>query len=242
MNESDPDEKIISIHYSFQFGNNRKEDFLIHLDSKTHNLIFEPRKNYPSWVKLSCNQCPHCTLNPSITPRCPVAESLIDFVGIFRDTLSYEEVDVIIETEPRTYSKHTSIQKGLSSLLGIFMVTAGCPIMDKLRPMVRYHLPFATMEETRYRALSMYMLAQFFRMQNNEKPDWNLDGLIKIYDDIRIVNQTFCKRLSNITIEDASLNAVVILNNFADFVPFTVSKHMLEEMGGIFRSYLKPEE
>ena len=75
----------------------------------------------------------------------------MDIIHSFKDSISYEEVEVFITTKARTYMKRTTLQKGLSSLLGIYMVTSGCPTMEKLKPMVRYHLPFATEEETKYR-------------------------------------------------------------------------------------------
>ena len=34
---------------------------------------------------------------------------------------------------------------------GLIMATAGCPWTDRLRPMARFHLPFATEAETVYR-------------------------------------------------------------------------------------------
>tara|TARA_B100000686_G_scaffold86198_1_gene93073 strand:- start:90 stop:251 length:162 start_codon:yes stop_codon:yes gene_type:complete len=47
-------------------------------------------------------------------------------------------------TDERCYVEHTTMTEAVSSLLGIYMVTSGCPVMDKLRPMVRFHLPLAT--------------------------------------------------------------------------------------------------
>ncbi len=119
------------------------------------------------------------------------------------------------------------------------MVTSGCPVMDKLKPMVRYHLPFATEDETRYRVISMYLIAQYFIHRKGEEPDWDLKNLVKIYDEVRVVNKSFSKRLSNIKIEDASINALIILDCFADFVKFSISKDMLDDMKTMFRAYLE---
>jgi Domain of unknown function (DUF6901) len=51
----------------------------------------------------------------------------------------------------RSYFKKTTMQKGIVSLLGILLVSSGCPVMAKLRPMVRFHLPFASMLATTFR-------------------------------------------------------------------------------------------
>ncbi len=70
--------------------------------------------------------------------------------------------------------------------------------MDKLRPMVFTHLPFSSLEETLFRAISMYLLAQYFRDQQGQPPDWKLENFTKIYEDIAQVNQSFTKRLLSI--------------------------------------------
>ena len=58
------------------------------------------------------------------------------------------------------------VQMGVSSLLGVIMTTSGCPIMAQLKPMVRFHLPFASLEETIFRMVSMHLVAQYLRHQD----------------------------------------------------------------------------
>jgi len=53
------------------------------------------------------------------------------------------------------------------------------PIFEKLKPMVRFHLPFASIEETKYRAISMYLLAQYFLYQQGSQPDWDLKNWLR---------------------------------------------------------------
>lgn len=231
--------KIITYQYKFTFCDGSIKEFNLRLDGKTLNLIQAGRKTYPEWTKLEFYKCPNCPLNGEMYKDCPVAVSLIDLVDSFKGSISCEEVDVTIETEARRYMKHASLQKGLSSLIGIYMVTSGCPIMEKLKPMVRHHLPFATEEETKYRAISMYLFAQFFIYKRGGEPDWDLRRLVKIYEDVRIVNKNFCKRLANIRIEDASINALVILDCFADSVAFSINKDMLDEIELLFNAYLR---
>jgi hypothetical protein len=106
--------------------------------------------------------------------------------------------------------------------MGIIMVSGGCPVMDPLRPLVRFHLPFASMEETEFRIVSMYLIAQYFREKKGEKPDWSLDGLKEIYNKVGEVNISFADRLRAATKKDASVNALIILDCFAKGVPFAV--------------------
>ena len=133
-----------------------------HLDSRTLELVRNEKSPRPGWAELNFFQCPNCPLQEKHNKYCPVALSIAEMVGFFKDWTSNEEVDLLIETKERNYLQHTTLQNGLSSLVGIYMVTSGCPVMDKLKPMVRFHLPFATGEETKYRAISMYLTAQYF--------------------------------------------------------------------------------
>jgi hypothetical protein len=164
--------------------------------------------------------------------------SLVDLVESFKGSISFEKAKIVFEFEDRTYFKHTALQEGLSSLIGIYMVTSGCPLMEKLKPMVRFHLPFATEEETMYRVISMYLLAQYFMYKKGQNPDWELKNLVKIYEDIRIVNKNICRRLANIKIEDSSINALITLDCFADAVTFSINENMLGEIELLFKAYL----
>ncbi len=231
--------KLITFHYKFTFGDGREKEFNVNLDKKTLNLIQSGERTYPEWSELKYFKCPNCPLNEREHKCCPIAVNLFELIDSFSGSLSYEEVDVLIETEERKYTKHTSLQKGLSSLIGIFMVTSGCPILEKLKPMVRYHLPFATVEETEYRVLSMYLLAQYFLYKHGKKPDWEFKNLVKIYKDIRIVNENFCKKLSEIGVEDASINALVKLDVFAGFVSFSLDQDKLDNIELLFNAYLE---
>ena len=119
------------------------------------------------------------------------------------------------------------------------MVTSGCPVLDMLRPMVRFHLPFATPTETTYRAVAMYLMAQFFLHRNGQKPDWELDDLVRVYGEVQAVNQGFSQRLREISSEDASSNALNILDCFASFIVLSIDEDMLSNFESLFTAYLK---
>ena len=142
-----------------------------------------------------------------------------------------------METQERKYLKKVPLQTGLSSLLGIYMVTTGCPILEKLKPMVRYHLPFASMEETTYRSVTMYLLAQFFLYRRGNKPDWNLDNLGEIYNDIQIVNKNVCDKLQEIISRDAAANALLKLDYSALYISLRLNQNILDEIESYFNAY-----
>ena len=230
--------KAIWFQYRFKFGEGGEKLFDVRLNRETLNLIKSKRELYPEWVNLSFFKCLTCPLEEVHYPYCPIAANLIELVDFFRDMISYEEVDLEIHCEERTYCKHTTLQQGISSLVGIYMVTSGCPIMEKLKPMVRYHLPFATRIETQYRVLSMYLMAQFFIYRKGREPDWELKNLVKIYDDIQVVNNDFCRRLAQNQMGDAALNALVKLDIFAKHVSSSINSDTLDEEERLFDAYL----
>ncbi len=234
---SDDANNGISFQYRFIFGRGLEKTIDVKLDKKTLNLIPTRKTSYPKWTELTFFKCPNCSLDEEQHSFCPIAINLVSLVDFFRDMISYKEVDLVIHSEERRYAKHTTLQQGISSLVGIYMVTSGCPIMEKLKPMVRYHLPFATLRETQYRVISMYLLAQYFLYKRGMEPDWDLTNLVKVYDDIRIVNKSFFQRLAHIKIKDATLNALIKLDMFAQHVSFSIDRNVLDEMECLFNAY-----
>jgi hypothetical protein len=216
-----------------------EKEFKIELDRVTLNLIQTGNKTHPEWTKLNCFKCPNCILDERQYEFCPIAVNMIDIIDYFSSSVSYESAEVIVTTEERKYLKRVSLQRGVSSLIGIYMVTSGCPLFEKLKPMVRFHLPFATIEETKYRAISMYLLAQYFLYQHGRKPDWDLKKLAEAYENIRVVNESFCKRLRTVEGKDTNLNAVVVLDVFADSVNFSIDMRMANDLDYLFKGYFK---
>ncbi len=231
--------KTIDFIYKFRFNKGLEKIFKLTIDEETLYLIQEEKDTYPQWTLLNNQKCPHCYLNEKVVQYCPIAKNLVEPIDFFKNSLSYEELDIYVETKTRNYHKKTSLQKGLSSLIGIYMTTSGCPIMEKIKPMVRFHLPFATLEETKFRMMSMYLLAQYLLYIKNKQPDWNMNNLVKIYADIKKVNEYFCKRLASIVQHDANTNAIIILNCFAESVLFSIDKYIWEELERFFKPYLE---
>ncbi len=210
------------INYHFLFKDGSEEYFPINLRLKDLSYISDGEINQPPWARLVFNQCENCPLTPINHPYCPFAVSIAEIIPKFKDRKSFETVLLRVTTPERIFEKVTPLQLGLGSLLGIFMVTTGCPHMRMLKPMVRFHLPFATVEETVYRAASTHLLGQFFRMKKNMQPDWDLRGLAKEYEEIQSVNMGITDRLRSISEEDANANAIVILDVFAKALPSSI--------------------
>jgi hypothetical protein len=122
-------------------------------------------------------------------------------------------------------------------MMGLVIATSGCPHAAFFRPMARFHLPLASKEETIFRATSMYLLAQYFLKKAGRAADFDLAGLIKIYDNMQIINNSIVERLRAATTTDSSVNAIVILDNYAKSLPFAIEKS-LEDIRYLFSPFL----
>ena len=229
--------KFIRYLYNFSFKDGTRKEFEVVLDETTLELIREDPDPKPEWTKLKYSQCANCPL-PDTVEYCPVALSLAHLVDSFSDATSYETADVTVTTTQRTYSKSTTLQKGLSGIIGIYMSTSNCPVMSKLRPMTRFHLPFANSFETFFRSISSYLTAQLLLMRQGQQPDWELKGLQEIYREVNSVNKGIADRLHQATEKDANINAVVILHSFGDGINYFIESG-LSELEPMFEVYLK---
>ncbi|MBI4690938.1 MAG: hypothetical protein HY754_11860, partial [Nitrospirae bacterium] len=223
---------------TFRFENNEDKIFNIILDKQTLSLIAEKRSDPPLWSILGHNKCENCSLDEGANKYCPIALNLADIADEFKNFFSYENVTVTVTTEDRTYSKETTIQQGLSALIGIVMTTSGCPVMERLKPMVRFHLPFATLTETIFRTVSMYLMAQYFLNRDGKTADWGLTGLDNIYSEVGLVNRDFAHRLTDAAKRDANANALVNLDCIASMVPLA-AEETLGEIRSYFSAYFK---
>lgn len=240
MPEAKPKEKpkTISYKYHFQLPDGEKT-FTIQLEEGSLKLIAPPRDSYPEWAQLANKKCTNCPLSEGEHPRCPAAASIVEVIETFANAVSRDDVLIRVETADRDYVKRVPLQKAISGLIGLLMVASGCPILAKLRPLIRHHLPFANLEETQFRILSMYLMAQFLRSRRGLASDWKLEELGKLYKEIGTVNECFTSRLLSATKGDASLNAMVILEAFTQAVSWSVQGQMLDDLELMFKIHLE---
>lgn len=215
-------EKDIQFLYSYTFSDGTGKAFDIRLDPSNLRLITGQPADLPLWAMLEFNQCAICPVSAKEQAYCPVAENLAGIVEEFKNFLSHEHATVTVTVAERTYLKETTVQGGLTPLLGIIMTTSGCPVMEQLKPMVRFHLPFASLDETIFRAAVMYLLAQYFRHRDGKSAAWSLDGLAAIYSDVGKVNRDFANRMRAAAKKDANVNALVNLDVFASMMTLAV--------------------
>ena len=225
------------IQYRFRRTNNIREAFLFELAAADLELVSHMPVCPPAWTKLDFHQCPNCPLDIAAHPFCPLAANLVNIVNRMETLISYDEIRVDVITAERTISQVTTAQIAISSMLGLVIATSGCPHAAFFRPMARFHLPLASKAETIFRATSMYLLAQYFVKKEGRTADLELEGLTRIYDNMQIVNIAIVERLRAATKTDSSINAIVILDNYAKSLPYAIEKH-LDEIRHLFAPFL----
>jgi hypothetical protein len=222
------------IRYEFTHATDATEPpksavFTIELDPRTLLNLAPLPSTVPHWAKLSFHKCPNCPLSEDTSPGCPVAMQLSSVVDGYANIFSYQRVSARVTVPERTYEQtDIAVQGALSSLLGVYMVTCGCPVLAKLRPMVRFHLPFATDLETITRATSMYLLGQYLVAQDGGTPDWALQNMAEDYRAAGIVNRAFAARLRAAAPKDANVNALIRLDSVARSLPELIESQMDE--------------
>ena len=227
------------ITYSFDFDDGRNKTFQIQLDRENLNFISNEETDSPEWARLTYHKCKNCPLSEAEHKYCPVANNLKYLTERFSNIHSHENTFVSVTTEDRTYKKRTTVEEALGSLMGIIMVTSGCPVLDHFKPMARFHLPFSSPTETTIRSLSMYLLAQFLmhKDQNTHAVNFDLDDFDKIFAKINEVNNDFSNRLHAASEKDANLSALSNLDCNATLVSMTI-KDTLTEVKQYYSAYL----
>jgi len=229
---------LANLTYHFQFPDGHEESLPI------GDLVSgEAGAKLPPWTKLEVEQCANCPLSTADTEYCPMAVRLVPLIELFGKVRSYDEVTARVDSDERTVTKRTSVQRVLRSLMGLLSASSECPHVDFLKPMAHFHLPFSTTEETIYRVVSSYLLAQYFLRQRGEPADPGLDGLKAHYHGLQQVNAGIAKRLAAIEDQesDSSVNALVLLDVFAQSLPDSIDAQ-LEDLLPVFQTLLKTDK
>ena len=230
-----------TIRYSFRLPDNSCEDFKLELNAQNLELTGNIPRCLPAWTELAFHQCPNCPLDINDRPHCPLAANIVNLVQRFDGLVSYDKIKVDIITEERQISQHTTVQKGIGSMMGLVIAASGCPHTAFFKPMAHFHLPLASKEETIFRAASMYLLAQYYLNREQRGADFEFEGLTRIYENLQTVNVTIAHRLRAATRTDSSINAIVLLDSYAQALPLAIEQS-LEKMRYLFSPFLLPKE
>jgi len=232
------DQEFITIQYRFDLTDGSGEVFGLLLDLKKIELRGQAGHTPPAWAKLDFHQCPHCPFSSKAGEYCPVAANISPLVAPFEKLLSYDQIFLTVTLPERQISQKTSVQRALSSLLGLAIAASGCPHTDFLKPMARFHQPLASEEETIFRATSTYLLAQYFLRKTGRDADFDLEKLPGIFERMQVLNLGMAGRLRAASRTDSSVNAIIQLDLYAKAMPLVI-KQSLEEIRHLFVPFLE---
>ena len=213
-------------------------DFSIELlfDRNDFSLKKTPSDNR-EWTRLSFHKCSHCPLSEEQFLHCPLASAIDDVIMQLHSVLSHDSIHATATFRNRTVSAEITVQEAVGSLFGLIIPTSGCPHTVFFRPLCRFHLPFANVEERVFRATSMFLLAQYFFNRKNGAIPFDLSRLDTIYGNVHKVNKYICRRLRDICQTDFSVNAIVILD-MVTLAIHSAIKHDLKEFKPYFSAYV----
>lgn len=228
----------IEVVYEFEKAAGDLESFEVRINPDDMSLIqgIAPDE-LPEWTRLGNSKCPHCPLDEAEHPHCPAAAAIVGVTQFSDAYKSHDKITTQVKTEDRVIVTRDPAQVVFGSLIGLITATSGCPYMAYFRPMARFHLPFANVDETIYRVFSMYLLAQYYRQKRGETADFHLSGLKKIYEEVEVVNEHMTERLRSAVHTDASLNAVIALDTFAKTMLALIDEQ-IEEVEYLFKPFL----
>lgn len=224
------------IKYIFRWPRRGEQTLAVVMDETNLEIILDDTQP-PEWTRLEHHKCTHCPLDAEAHPHCPLAVSIVEPLRLCEYAQANDPLRVDVLFDDRLISVETTLQRAMSSLLGLIMPCSGCPHTQYLRPMARFHLPFATPQETLYRSTGMYLLGQYFRQQHGQEADFSLKGLQRIYRNLHTLNRDFAKRLRAGSEGDAAFNAVVFLDLFTVAMPKAL-KDAIKPIAPYFESYI----
>jgi hypothetical protein len=206
------------LKYAFEFEDGKTWQYDLAFD-KENNFIPRQEIAAKDWTKLEFQKCPHCPLKAEKTAQCPIARNLDQVVEDSKSTLSCTRAKVTVTSPERTYSKACDTQEGLRSLFGVVMSTSGCPHLDWLRPLARFHLPFADIDETLFRVLSLQLMEAFLSSDEQEKGTIS-KRIEDRYKQVERVNHAFINRIRSYCKADADKNAIAALDVFVQLFQY----------------------
>jgi hypothetical protein len=223
----------LHIQYRFDLPDGSQRHLDLEFDATNFRLSKLPPGEPPFWTELKFSQCANCPLNSAENPHCPAALHMAPAVESLKALVSFDTVGVTVIQAERTVHAETSAQQALSSVLGLIMATSGCPWTDRLRPMARFHLPFASEAETVYRSVCMFLLARELVGAGGAR---GFDTLKELYENLHVVNRDMSRRLGAATRTDPARNAMALLDSYTTLLPAALESS-LEELKPLFDAW-----
>jgi hypothetical protein len=221
------------IRYRFDLPDGSKKTLDLLFDPVDFTLHNSPPAEPPFWTELGYNQCANCPLSSMKHQHCPAALHMAAAVEALKALVSFDTVGVTVVQAERSITLETTAQQAMSSVLGLIMATSGCPWTDHLRPMARFHLPFANEAETVYRSICMFLLAREIADFDKTRGFAALEAL---YENLHVVNRDMSRRIGAATRSDPARNAIALLDAYTMLLPAALDGS-LAELAPLFNAW-----
>jgi hypothetical protein len=220
----------LHIHYRFDLPDGTRKTLDLDFDAASFRLSNAPPADPPFWTELKFSQCANCPLSSAEHPHCPSALHMAPAVESLKELVSFDTVGVTVTQAERTIYAEISAQQPMSSVLGLIMATSGCPWTDRLRPMARFHLPFASEAETVYRSVCSFLLGRELVGAGGSR---GFETLENLYQNLHVVNRDMSRRLGAATRTDPARNAMALLDSYTTLLPAALESS-LEELKPLY--------
>jgi len=215
----------MAIEYRFLFEESTQElVYSIDTDEPSNSTIRS--KTPASWTRLDNCKCTNCPLNSRETSHCPAGLDIQKVIEDFGSLPAIQKADIQVVAPERTYTKHTGIEEGLRSLMGLIMANSACPILSQLKPMTYTHLPFASQAEFMMRSVGTFLVGQYFLGHSGRNPDWGLVGLVELNQELRLVNQALWQRVHAACEKDSNLKALLTFFTMSSSVSYSLDAQL----------------
>jgi hypothetical protein len=227
----------LRIRYRFDLPDGSKKHVDLNFAAADFRLSNPTPIDPPFWTELKFSQCANCPLSTDTYAHCPAALHMAPAVESLKALVSFDVVGVTVTQAERTVHAETTAQQAMSSVLGLIMATSGCPWTDRLRPMARFHLPFASEAETVYRSVCMFLLARELLGVGDAH---GFAELTDLYENLHVVNRDMSRRLGAATRTDPARNAMALLDSYTTLLPAALESS-LQELKPLFDAWREPK-
>ena len=221
------------IGYRFDLPDGTTQSLEFAFDPFHFRMLKGETVNPPFWTELGFSQCANCPLSASAHSHCPAALQMAWAVEPLKALVSFDAVGVTVIQAERTMYAQTTAQHAMTSVLGLIMATSGCPWTDHLRPMARFHLPFASEAETVYRSICMFLLAREIVGVDGPR---GFAALEELYKNLHVVNRDMSRRLGAAASTDPARNAIALLDTYTTLLPAAI-EGSLDELRPLFDAW-----
>jgi len=216
----------MTIQYTFNFDDGLELKFSVDIDRKYDSK--QDLSKAPEWTRLGNNKCSNCPLSKDKFSHCPAALDLDRVARDFQKIPATTKANVRVVTPEREYVKRSALEEGVRALMGLIMATSACPVFGELKPNARNHLPFASKDEFILRSASMYLMHQYFIYKDGGTPDWEMKGLVKVNEQLQLVNHAFWQRIVGAFQNDSNSKALLSFFTMSSSVSASLEAQLIK--------------